>query len=545
MEAVISGQAGVALLVDGDELYSIHVRDVRAAIARRPSEFNYLFGSATDLTFVENVSPGQVRRELVTAADGQVITQLTLLLLAPDRPREIRETAASELSELLVENAVAANFAERLLFSTLLPADVDLRGALQWCEAARTREFLERLKYMQPFIQVVDEGWRAIPDNYFGTSEEDCRKKADAVFVREGVFRAFAIALEGKSSLDGVAFTSLQIPAVRSLTNHREILTQWKSNLAVESTSGSRVGKASRTNQAGKVLVVEGNAAWRNLLEKLIRRSCPSAEVRLAVNYEEANEALAGGTAWDLVVTDAVQSDSDGYGLGKSILRDARDKDLPVIVVSIADSVGARGAASAAQCGATYFSKWDLDRKKHVELAFVEQVRQVVTSRQIPKRARALNVFVSYSHKDETLCQLLEKHLVALKREGVINVWNDRRIGPGGEWRAEIDAHLNDASLILLLVSNYFLDSDYCYDVEMKCAMRRHDARLARVIPIVLRPCDWHGTPFSKLQALPNDGTPITSWQNRDEAFTEVARGVRQAAEEQRRECDRESQHGA
>jgi tetratricopeptide (TPR) repeat protein len=118
-----------------------------------------------------------------------------------------------------------------------------------------------------------------------------------------------------------------------------------------------------------------------------------------------------------------------------------------------------------------------------------------------------------------------------LKRQGVIASWHDRRIGAGTEWAGQIDDHLNSAKVILLLVSSDFLASDYCYDLEMKRAMERHDAKEACVIPIALRPCDWKGAPFGKLQGLPKDMKPVTSWANQDEAFTDIARGIRQAVE--------------
>jgi hypothetical protein len=71
--------------------------------------------------------------------------------------------------------------------------------------------------------------------------------------------------------------------------------------------------------------------------------------------------------------------------------------------------------------------------------------------------------------------------------------------------------------------------SEYCYDLEMQRAMERHQAGTARVIPIILRPTDWKDTPFSKLQALPKDGKPITTWENQDEAFLNVVQSIRKA----------------
>ncbi len=150
----------------------------------------------------------------------------------------------------------------------------------------------------------------------------------------------------------------------------------------------------------------------------------------------------------------------------------------------------------------------------------------------MPETPSTIEVFFSYSHKDEELCDELLKHLSILKRQGVIQDWHDRRIGAGTEWAGEIDTHLNTAGVILLLISADFLASDYCYDVEMKRAMQRHEARDARVIPVILRPVDWKGAPFGKLQALPTDAKPVTSWPDPDQAFTNVAQGIRAAVEE-------------
>lgn len=148
--------------------------------------------------------------------------------------------------------------------------------------------------------------------------------------------------------------------------------------------------------------------------------------------------------------------------------------------------------------------------------------------------AEPIEVFFSYSHKDEALRDELEKHLTILKRQGVITAWHDRGIVAGEEWEGEIDEHLNSALVILLLVSADFLASNYCYEIEMMRAMERHEAGEARVIPVILRPCAWKGADFGKLQALPKDAKPVASWSNQDEAFLDVEQGIRKAVEELR-----------
>ncbi len=139
------------------------------------------------------------------------------------------------------------------------------------------------------------------------------------------------------------------------------------------------------------------------------------------------------------------------------------------------------------------------------------------------------SLFFSYSHKDEGLRDELEVHLAMLKREGVIDVWHDRKIPVGNEFDRSISDQLETADVILLLVSPDFLASSYCYDIEVRRAMERHEAGSARVVPVILRPCDWHGTPFAKLLAAPKDGKPVTKWADRDEAFLDVVRQIRAA----------------
>jgi hypothetical protein len=143
-----------------------------------------------------------------------------------------------------------------------------------------------------------------------------------------------------------------------------------------------------------------------------------------------------------------------------------------------------------------------------------------------------IEVFVSYSHADEKLQKKLTNHLSQLKNEGLIRDWHDRKIGAGTDWDGQINEHLSSAHVILLLVSSDFLASPYIHDVEVRRAIERHDAGAARVIPVILRSCDWHSAPFGKLQALPTNGKAVTLWSNRDQAFTVIARGIRVAVTE-------------
>ena len=146
-----------------------------------------------------------------------------------------------------------------------------------------------------------------------------------------------------------------------------------------------------------------------------------------------------------------------------------------------------------------------------------------------------IEIFFSYAHTDEAWQKQLEKHLGGLKRQNRFIAWYDRNIPPGAKWASEINTHLKTAHIILLLISPDFIDSKYCWSVELRKAIKRHKAGEACVIPIIVRPADWKKTPFAKLQALPTDGKPISTWSNIDEALLNVVEGIRKAVEVKRK----------
>ncbi len=146
---------------------------------------------------------------------------------------------------------------------------------------------------------------------------------------------------------------------------------------------------------------------------------------------------------------------------------------------------------------------------------------------------KTINLFYSYSHKDEALREKLETHLKLLERQHVIDTWHDRKIISGNEWGKAIDENLKTADIILLLISPDFLASDYCWDIEIQCALQRHEEKSAVVIPVILRPCDTSNADFMKLQGLPKNFKPVTKWTNQDEAFADIAKGIRAAAAEE------------
>jgi replicative DNA helicase len=143
-----------------------------------------------------------------------------------------------------------------------------------------------------------------------------------------------------------------------------------------------------------------------------------------------------------------------------------------------------------------------------------------------------LSVFISYCHRDEALRDQLGAHLSLLRRQGLIKDWYDRKIVPGQEGDREIDSKLEQADIIVLLVSADFIASLYCWEKELNRSLDRHDAGQAAVIPIIVRPVDLDGAPFQHIHSLPTDRKPVTLWSDRDEAWVDVVRGLRNTVNE-------------
>jgi tetratricopeptide (TPR) repeat protein len=142
-----------------------------------------------------------------------------------------------------------------------------------------------------------------------------------------------------------------------------------------------------------------------------------------------------------------------------------------------------------------------------------------------------LEVFCSFAEADEIWMRLLETHLSLLKHQGLIAISHRRLVLPGSDWTHALDAHLESASVILLLVSADFMASDYCFGIEMERALARQKAGEVWIIPILVRPVDWENAPFKHLSVLPTNAQPITRWSNQDEAYKNIVQGIRAVLE--------------
>jgi tetratricopeptide (TPR) repeat protein len=147
--------------------------------------------------------------------------------------------------------------------------------------------------------------------------------------------------------------------------------------------------------------------------------------------------------------------------------------------------------------------------------------------------APAIEIFYSYAHEDRVLRQRLENHLKVLQRQGLIAQWTDRVIAPGTQWDREINEALDRAQIILFLLSEWFLASEYIDGVEMRRAFERAGGDGVRIIPVILRECLWRDDQrLAALEPLPHNRRPVAGWRDRAAAFAEVASGIKGVAQE-------------
>jgi hypothetical protein len=205
----------------------------------------------------------------------------------------------------------------------------------------------------------------------------------------------------------------------------------------------------------------------------------------------------------------------------------ADQKTVPVLPVAMSNQQPAVSLAQSMMLPGSKPIDTLVSSPKQVVLPVPVVLHSSVPPSPLSEEQKAIRIFCCYAHEDEQLLDKLKIHLKPQERQGLIQIWYDRNILAGAQWEQAIEEQLNTAQIILLLVSPDFIASDYCYTKEMQRVLERHEHGEVRAIPIILRPTDWRITPLKKLQALPKDGKPITTWDNRDNAYLDAATGIR------------------
>jgi internalin A len=140
------------------------------------------------------------------------------------------------------------------------------------------------------------------------------------------------------------------------------------------------------------------------------------------------------------------------------------------------------------------------------------------------RRDAAVPVFVSYSRKDGTLLDQLRAALVPYERVGKLRIWADMLTEAGEKWEDQIVGHLDQAEIVVLLLSNDFLASAYCMEVELPRVLERQAKGECVIVPIEVRACRYDLLPIGEIQAIRPGGNPIEEHENRDRAWLEVTK---------------------
>jgi tetratricopeptide (TPR) repeat protein len=240
MNAVISGTAGRALLVDGDSLSSFDAGDPSKLVVRQQSDLPFLFGEGRDLRVIEGADLDSIAKELKSEADLNLALDLALVSLDEELEEDIRKDAIQDLDELLVENQLVARL-ENILYARPLPDDGDLVGTLKLCadsHSPNALSLLQRFEKHQSVIAQVSAAWNSIPTKSFGSYE--LRADFQHVGVREGLFRALVLALAKpteipmpepqtgiQAKLSSFFLNASLNSSVQGLRNHRQIMQSW------------------------------------------------------------------------------------------------------------------------------------------------------------------------------------------------------------------------------------------------------------------------------------------------------------------------------
>ena len=125
-------------------------------------------------------------------------------------------------------------------------------------------------------------------------------------------------------------------------------------------------------------------------------------------------------------------------------------------------------------------------------------------------------VFISYSHDDLEYRKELQKYLIGMERENLIEVWQDGMIQPGTDWDMTIKENLEKADVIILLVSQSFIASNYIHEVELKKTLEKQLDGTAQFFPILIKNCNfrtWKALPTKVTDSFAAEGIPLSKFQ--------------------------------
>lgn len=140
-----------------------------------------------------------------------------------------------------------------------------------------------------------------------------------------------------------------------------------------------------------------------------------------------------------------------------------------------------------------------------------------------------IKLFISYAHADEKYKDRFVELLKDLTISGLIEEWNDQYLIPGKKWDKEIKRKLEESQIVLFLISEVFLKSDYINDVEIKNTLVRYERNEVLIVSIILEECDFGNSSLNEYQALPKGALPISKWKPEIDAWLSVINGLKKS----------------
>ncbi|MCJ7777228.1 MAG: toll/interleukin-1 receptor domain-containing protein [Sedimentisphaerales bacterium] len=149
--------------------------------------------------------------------------------------------------------------------------------------------------------------------------------------------------------------------------------------------------------------------------------------------------------------------------------------------------------------------------------------------KELSKDAIRNQVFICYSHKDERWLNDLQIHLKPHVRNG-LTAWSDKQIAPGSKCLPEIETALASAKVAVLLVTPYFLDSDFIHEKELGPLLKKAEKGKVRIIWIPVRACAYKETPLKDYQAAGNPDNPLANMKaERDKVWVKICEEIKEA----------------
>ncbi len=153
----------------------------------------------------------------------------------------------------------------------------------------------------------------------------------------------------------------------------------------------------------------------------------------------------------------------------------------------------------------------------------------------LPPVRSILPLAVHYVESDRRLFDEMYTYLRALESTHAISIWHPGKILAGTNVRTETENQLQRAQVVLICLSQPFLNSAMNGDSVLTCALQRMRGGDCEIVPILIRDADLTGSEFATLKLLPDTGGPVSRWRRKEEAYKNIVAGVRSVVEKHRR----------